>query len=128
MKHEERFKAMLSVSLRKYRAFWVNIPDTKMITKENRSYHREDKRPFDGVIIAPNFVLCVELKYMYNGLKEHQLQMGRDIEDTNNMYVVLRMVENKQWTAYRAETTDKQILFESDDIADFTYKLITHYS
>lgn len=128
MKNEERFKGMLAIALKKHRATWVNIPDTKMINARNRHLNREDKRPFDGVIIAPMFVLCVELKFGYNQLEDHQKATGRAIEDTNNMYVVLRMVERPKHLSFRAENTDKETLFESDELNDFVYKLIQYYS
>jgi hypothetical protein len=127
-KKEELFKAQLAIQLKTHSAFWVNIPDTKMINAENRRRNRESKRPFDGLIIAPKFVLCVELKYGYNQLEPHQRAYGARIEDTNGMYVVLRHVELPLRNAYRAETSTKKQLFECDNIHDFCREIINHFS
>ena len=52
---------------------YFKIPDTKMLNAGNRYYNREQKRPFDAVLITPYKTYVIEAKIQYGALKPHQL-------------------------------------------------------
>lgn len=61
----------------------------------------EERRPFDSVLVTPSGTACVECKYNYNGLLEHQHDNLVDVTKINGMAYVLQKIEKLDETGYR---------------------------
>ena len=118
MKPEAQFERDLAISALLTNCQYIKIPDTKMINAKNRHLNREQKRPFDGILITPKINVCIECKYNYNQLEGHQKDFGRQIEDINGQWCVFRKVKLTHKTVYRVEKSDGKVLFETEKIEE----------
>jgi hypothetical protein len=75
-----------------------------MINKDNRSQNREQKRPFDGILVTPKGNICVECKINYNQLLTHQERFRNEIAQINGKFIVLRKKFYKNSVEYVVET------------------------
>lgn len=87
---------------------YFKIPDTKMINKNNRGFHKEQKRPFDGILVTPNGIIIIEAKIGSVALKPHQLD---NIELTNKI---------KPNSAYVVRKFDKYIRIDYHNKGEVT--------
>jgi hypothetical protein len=130
-KPEEQFKKDLAQVMAFKGVTYINIPDTKMLNKHNRALNREEKRPFDGLLIGSNGILCIEFKFGYNNLELHQEATGKEIEHLNGMYVVLRKIrrtiKGTLIDLYRAEDTNKKQLFQFEELDHFCNEIKKHF-
>ena len=74
---------------------YFKIPDTHMINKKNRDQNREEKRPFDGVLVTKNGNALIECKFQNNKLMPHQLANKEAIDKQNRTFFVLTEKINK---------------------------------
>jgi len=129
MKGEASFEKELQFECNVMGWDYIKIPDTKMINAANRTYNREQKRPFDAIISAPGGLLAVECKFNYGKLKEHQFETGRQIEDKNGMFVVLRKIDRTpQDLRYIAETSDGVRFITKFTCKELLYSLADHFN
>ena len=119
MKPEAQFEKNLEIVAPLYGCEYVKIPDTRMINKNNRKTHREQKRPFDGVICTPEWNWCVECKIKSAKLENHQKKWREKINNINGKFLVLRRYENTKGIYYKIEshfgtwkTTELKDIFE----------------
>lgn len=103
MKPEQIFERELKRIAPLYKCAYVKIPDTKMLNANNRNNNRENKRPFDGMLITPNFNYCIECKYQYNKLLPHQNIMKIMVDAINNSYYIFRKRKLKEGFVYTIE-------------------------
>lgn len=96
---EDEIKRLAPVLKSRY----YKIPDTHMINKENRHKHKEDKRPFDGVLVTPYGNYCVECKVGNNKLTGHQEETMKRINEINESFVVLSRKITKKTVVYKVE-------------------------
>lgn len=96
---------------------YEKIPDSKLINASNRNGagRRESRRPFDGVLIAPFGNLCIECKYQYNQLEDHQKETQFRINAINDTYYVLRKAKLKKGFEYSVIFNGK-VLDRSDNV------------
>ena len=118
MKHEQQFEKDLAQVAQLLGCFYAKIPDTKMLNAENRYRNREQKRPFDAVIITPNGNFCIEAKYMYGELKDHQKHTQSKINNINGSYYVLRKKMLKIGVVYTVEQPEKKMVFTTQKIEE----------
>ena len=98
MKRQNREKAF-EKAIEKFAPFlkmrYFKIPDTHMINKKNRDQNREEKRPFDGVLVTKNGNALIECKFQNNKLMPHQLANKEAIDKQNRTFFVLTEKINK---------------------------------
>jgi len=116
MKPEEQFEKVLTEYTPLFNCEYIKIPDPikakgNMIKTRKGYTMIAEKRPFDGILVTPNFNWCIECKYNYNPLKKHQKDYKKKVERVNEGYLVLRKKENKK-TVYRVEWLGKKQDFE----------------
>jgi len=69
--------------------------------------------PFDAVLITSHKVYCIEFKYQYGKLIDHQERTGQRINRINQCYYVVRKKVNKKMQPiYTIETEGKEIIFK----------------
>ena len=108
------------------RCLYLKIPDvspTKEKVKDRKNFmFTEQKRPFDAVLITPGITYCIECKYGYAPLKEHQkLNLERINSISPGTGIVLRKIERLEdngirriYVKYRKEL-DGEVILETDD-------------
>jgi len=100
IKHQQMTEAEFEKQLTRiaplYGCRYFKIPDTKMINKNNRKSNREQKRPFDGILVTESGNYCIECKVDSNTLKPHQKVNLDDINKINGRGFVLRVRNGKQ--------------------------------
>jgi hypothetical protein len=69
---EKEFEAYFARLCRLNKCIYFKIPDTKSINRANRKFHKEEKRPYDSVLVTPNKTYCIEAKIEGRALKPHQ--------------------------------------------------------
>ncbi len=111
MKKEAEFERELQYVAQSLGCRYIKIPDTRMLNKYNRSQNREQKRPFDGILVMPGGNICVECKINYNKLLPHQERHMQEISYLNGCFVVLRKKFYKKSVEYVAETAVKSRQF-----------------
>ena len=116
MKPEAQFEKDLSFVAPLLGCIYIKIPDTKMINKFNRHNNREEKRPFDAVLVTPNCNYCIECKINYNTLETHQSYNQTNINLINQTFFVFRKRINKK-VKYQIEH-NSQMLFDTDKIEE----------
>lgn len=84
---------------------YFKIPDptvTAIKTADRKNFMMtERKRPFDGILVTPAGNYCIECKYNYTALADHQkLNLDR-INEINDTGWVLRKIEKFDDTGYR---------------------------
>ena len=57
---------------------------------KQRGYSDEAKKPFDGILVTPNGNYCIEMKYNYNSLEQHQADNQSRINKINGSFFVIR--------------------------------------
>jgi len=100
IKHEAIFEKELGQVAPIFGCAYFKIPDTKMINKFNRHRNREDKRPFDSILITPKGNYCIECKVNYNKLSEHQQKNQLTVNNINSSFYVLRKNVNTKQIIY----------------------------
>jgi len=122
MKPEAQFEHDLSNIAYYFGCYYVKIPDTRMINKQNRHRNREEKRPFDGILITPNRNFCIECKINSGKLLEHQKRNESIINEKNGSFYVLRKRIRKDSSRIQIEQPEKNVVFETENIEEiFTY-------
>ena len=86
-KPEAEFEAELTRISPLYNCLCIKIPD--MIFKKGVKII-EHRRPFDLLLITPSQNFCLELKYDYGQLIEHQKISQDKINKINNSYYVVK--------------------------------------
>jgi len=70
---------------------YYKITDQKYINAGNRRFHKEEKRPFDGVMVTDIKTYCIEFKIGSAAAKEHQIKNLCDINLINpNTGLIIR--------------------------------------
>lgn len=118
MKPEKEFEKDLKKIAPLFGCLYLKIPDTKMLNANNRYRNREEKRPFDAVLVTPAGNFCIECKVNYNGLKPHQKTTQDKINSINNSFFVFRKIFRKKGIVYRIEQPEKNVIFEMGKIED----------
>ncbi len=94
---------------------YYKIPDTKMLNAYNRNKNKEDKRPFDGILITSKQNYCIECKVNYGKLLDHQKINQLLINNKNGSFYVLRKKILKNGVFYTIEQNYK-IIFKTTKI------------
>ena len=115
MKPEAQFEKELATIAPHFNCRYIKIPDTKMINKSNRKTHREDKRPFDGVLITRSGNACIECKINRINLEEHQALNEIMINKINDSFFRLVKRIRKKSVAYQVYKYETMV-FETDKI------------
>ena len=124
MKHESLFEKELSRIAPLFSCRYFKIPDPKNINRANRHSVKEDKRPFDAVLVTQKGCFCIECKYKNGSLLPHQKLNGQEIEKINGHFYVFRKIfYKKRGMIYRIENSEKTVLFESNKIEDLLIAL-----
>jgi len=120
LKPEAQFERDLAYYAPLKKCKYIKIPDPKGINKDNRTTHREKKRPFDGILYTSINSWSVECKVDYNTLEPHQAKNQHEINEINNSFLVLRWMKSRKAKAYQVIRTGKKI-YEGDilDMLDF---------
>jgi len=122
---EKAFEAELAHLAAIMRCAYIKIPDplvTATKIKDRKNFMMtECKRPFDAILVTPNGNYCIECKYNYTPLAEHQKANLARINEINDSAWVLRKIEKydntgykRIWVKYRKEKAGEVIL-ETDD-------------
>lgn len=114
VKHEHHFERDLEFFCSINGVAYIKIPDwiatrERIETLKLTGKSNEKQKPFDGVLVTPNAVYCVECKYGSNTLSEHQKHY-RDLVDSRNpgSFLVLR---KKSDTDYVLEVLNTKKVF-----------------
>lgn len=101
---EANFEKELKYVARSMGCMYIKIPDTRMINASNRYMHREEKRPFDSILVTPYGNVCVECKINSAKLSQHQRWYRDKIEKINRLHFVFRKRILKKSVYYQLET------------------------
>ncbi len=126
MKPEQEFENMLKHAVEIFGGEYSKVPDTRMINKDNRKSHREQKRPFDNTISSKNFNWLTECKINYASLKPHQKEKRDRINKLNKGFLVLRKIrkKNKIKVKYRIESAENR-KFDFDSLDKMVKFILT---
>jgi hypothetical protein len=113
MKQEAEFERELQYVAQTLGCRYIKIPDTRMLNQYNRSQNREQKRPFDGILVTPKGNICVECKINYNQLLTHQERFRNEIAQINGKFIVLRKKFYKNSVEYSAETVSQSVQYDN---------------
>jgi hypothetical protein len=122
---EKAFEAELAHLAAINHCAYIKIPDplvTAMKIQDRKNFMMtECKRPFDAILVTPNGNYCIECKYNYTPLAEHQKENLARINEINDSAWVLRKLEKfddtgykRIWVKYRKEKAGEVIL-ETED-------------
>ncbi len=112
MKPEQILERDLADAARYFGCLYIKIPDTHMINAKNRMRNREDKRPFDGILLTPTQNWCIECKIDYAPLKPHQDLTRKLINDFNQTYIIIRKIRRKSGTIYQCQHMEFKLEFK----------------
>jgi len=122
MKPEAKFEHELTKIAPLFGCRYVKIPDSKSINRNNRYSHREEKRPFDAILITPNGNFCIECKINSGKLLTHQERNGQMINEINQSFYIIRKRIRTYETVYQVEQPEKNVIFETKKIEElFTF-------
>jgi len=121
MKPEAKLEKELSDIAGYFGCAYIKIPDTKMINAKNRHIHKEEKRPFDGILVTPNNNFCIECKINSGKLLPHQENNGRLIDNINQSFYIIRKRIRKYDEIYTIEDLCGNILLISGVIEHVIY-------
>ena len=107
--NEKEFEKQLTRIAPLFGCLYFKIPDTTMLNKNNRNINREQKRPFDGVLVTESGNYCIECKVDSNRLKPHQIVNLDDVNKINGKGYVLR-VRNRKQRVYVVEWNGKVLI------------------
>ena len=117
-RNEAEFEKELFDSALNNGCYYHKIPDAKGINRFNRGSHREEKRPFDGVLVAPEWTLCIECKYNYGKLSDHQhanLERNNSINSYSSYVVRYRngkyMIEYEGKLIHQSDNIDSMVRY-----------------
>lgn len=117
MKPEAQFEKDLATYARMINCVYIKIPDTNMLNKTNRHRNREQKRPFDGILVTNHKNYCIECKIDSGHLLPHQESNQQGINKLNGTFYVLRKRRRKKSVAYQIEFNG-ELVEEFDNILD----------
>lgn len=133
---ERAFEAELAHVAAVNKCAYYKIPDpiiTKKKTQDRKNYiFTEQKRPFDGILVTPQGNYCVECKYNYTQLSQHQKDNLYHINSINGTGIVLRKIEKIDKTGYRREyvkyriEVDGETIHETDNPSDMIKHIINN--
>lgn len=107
VKHEHKFEKELEYFCSISGVAYIKIPDwiatrERIETLKRTGRSNEKQKPFDGVMITPKAVFCIECKYGKNTLSPHQKEYKGIADSINrNSFLVLRKLDN---TLYQIES------------------------
>ena len=125
---ERDFEAELTRIASLYGCLYIKIPDFIHARENSIIAH---KRPFDAVIITPLQNFCIECKYGYGKLKDHQKLIGDKINLVNRSYFVVRKKIYVKTRAIEYRIEQNEFVFctsKIDDIFKFFKDPTEHYS
>ncbi len=117
---ERAFEKNLKKVASLFGMLYYKIPDTKMLNAYNRNRNKEDKRPFDGILITPKQNYCIECKVNYGKLSDHQKINQFLINNKNGSFYVLRKKFLKNGVFYTIEQNYK-IIFKTQEIEELLF-------
>ena len=115
---EDDFAQVFQLTAQTCGCVWVKIPDY-IVTSKTRHIPKK-KLPCDGILVMPEGVMLIELKYGYNDAEDHQIDWSAKCRKVNTLsYVFVRMRPATKTIPehYRIETSDggKPRLIETFD-------------
>jgi hypothetical protein len=126
MKHEEQFEKDLEVVAAVLGCRYYKIPDPKLNAK-TRNTHREEKRPFDGVLCTRDGNFIIECKYSNGKLLPHQERNLSESYAINGKSFVLRKKQLKAGVVYTVETHEKEVIYKTECLEDLVGFFIPDY-
>ena len=124
-KTEHYFEQILEHMSPLFKCAYIKIPDaiyTKDIVdaRESGIKIRERRRPFDGVLITPTGVFCIEAKQGSNSLMPHQLVTYHHLMSVNKTSIyIVRMRRYKERDDYIVEQPEHNELFRTSELQEF---------
>jgi len=116
MKPEAQFQKDLAIAAAVCGCLLIDIPDPVPSAKL-RFNNREKKRPFDCVLVTPDKVYCLELKYQYGKQMPHQKRTEQLINSVNPLaYYVVTKRRLKEGLFFIIQGTGGVDLRASDEI------------
>ena len=123
MKPESIFEKNIETVASLCGCYYIKIPDVIPTKKYVPKAH---KRPFDGIIITPDWNWLIECKIGYAKLKHHQKSWQDKINQTNGKFLVLRKIDTKDGHYYRIESNFGT--WKTNEIKDiFEFCKLKHY-
>lgn len=120
MKNEHEFDESLAKVCALLKCVWIDIPDA-IISRNDRIYGRikERQRPFDKVLLTPQSIFMIELKFNNGQLKDHQKIRGNRYNNIRpGSYYVLRAKMNLKNPMFQIENANGDIAFKTPDIIE----------
>lgn len=118
MKPEKQLEKQIEQIAGYFGCAYFKIPDSKSINRDNRHFHREEKRPFDGILVTPFGNYCIECKINSRKLLTHQSKNERIINEINQSFFVIRKRIRKYNCVYQIEQPERNVVFETGKIED----------
>lgn len=117
VKHEHSFEKELEFVASLSGFSYIKIPDwiatrERIETLQRTGRSNEKQKPFDGILVTPKAIYCVECKYGKNKLSYHQSRWQEVVNSIKpDGFLVIRKLDDKY------ETCQLQI---GDKVCDFT--------
>ncbi|MDY0218966.1 MAG: hypothetical protein RBR14_06440 [Candidatus Cloacimonas acidaminovorans] len=132
MKPERVFEKEFAWCCKIKKCLYIKIPDPIMTEKRvqmmrDRGVSDELKRPFDGILVKKTGNYCLEFKFGYGKLSEHQKYYQETINGINQSFYIVRKTVTKvrneiaKKIIYKLTLPDGQILQSNnlEDIIDY---------